>query len=240
MHKSSAIFMSAAMLAMLAACGEAQPSTGRYEVTGEVIALSGGDAGARGACVTCHGLEGEGDGNLVPRLAGLDPGYQLRQLANFAEGQRRHPQMVWIADHLDRPAREKVANYYAGLPVPEGSASAPDAGDCAAAELYLRGDRERGLASCASCHDPDGAGVGAGNPPLAAQPAPYLEAQLKAWANGERYGGDNTMTRISQLLTEAEMARLAGYSSALPGARGYPEPPETCPRTRRPDPNSGA
>ncbi|GMM92259.1 c-type cytochrome [Qipengyuania sp. MTN3-11] len=240
MRKLPPVFLNLLLPAVLAACSEAKPTTGRYEISGEVIALSGGDAGARGACVTCHGLEGQGDGNLVPRLSGLDPGYQLRQLEYFAEGQRRHPQMVWIADHLDWPAREKVSNYYARLPVPATAYSAPDAGDCAAAEVYLRGDPARGLASCASCHGTDGAGVGAGNPPLAAQPAPYLEAQLKAWANGERYGGDNTMTRISQLLTEREMARLADYSSALPGAGGYPGPPETCPRTRRPDPNNGA
>ncbi|PIW54801.1 MAG: hypothetical protein COW16_09200, partial [Sphingomonadales bacterium CG12_big_fil_rev_8_21_14_0_65_65_10] len=129
---------------------------------------------------------------------------------------------------------------YARLPVPEGASSRPDEGDCAAAELYQRGDPERDLASCASCHGADGEGVGAGNPPLAAQPAPYLEAQLKAWANGERYGGDNTMTRISQILTEAEMARLADYSSALRGASGYPALPEPCPRTHRPDPSNGA
>lgn len=240
MRKSSTTLTSAAMLAMLSACNEAELTTDRYESSGEVIAYSGGDAGARGACVTCHGLKGEGDGNLVPRLAGLDPGYQLRQLEYFSEGQRRHPQMVWIADHLDWPAREKVSNYYAQLPLPEGAAPAPDEGDCAAAELYHRGDPARGLDSCASCHGDRGGGRGVGNPPLSAQPATYLEAQLKAWANGERYGGDNTMTRISQLLTEAERARLAGYSSTLPGAFGYPEPPESCPRTRRPDPSNGA
>lgn len=240
MRNSSAILMGLSMLAALASCNEAEPTTDRYEITGEIIALSGGDAGARGACVTCHGLEGGGDGNLVPRLAGLDPGYHLRQLEYFAEGQRRHPQMTWIADHLDWPAREKVANYYAELAVPVGAASEALRQDCAAADLYLRGDPERGLASCASCHGADGAGVGLGNPPLAAQPAPYLEAQLNAWANGERYGGNNTMTRISRLLTKPEIARLAGYSSALPGASEYPAPPGSCPRTRRPDPNNGA
>ena len=241
MRKSSATFASLLLLAALSACTEAEPTTDRYEISGEVIALSGGDAGARGACVTCHGLNGEGNGALAPRLAGLDPGYHTRQLEYFAEGQRRHPQMTWIADHLDWPAREKLANYYAALPVPEGAATEPDAQDCTAANLYQRGDPSRGLASCASCHGADGAGVGQGNPPLAAQPAPYLEAQLRAWDAGERYGDpNNTMTRISQLLTETEMARLAGYSSALPGASGYPEPPASCPRTRRPDPRNGA
>lgn len=240
MGKMPATIASLLLLATLPACSAAEPNTNRYEISGEVIALSGGDAGARGACVTCHGLNGQGNGNEVPRLAGLDPGYHARQLEYFARGQRRHPQMTWIADHLDWPAREKVANYYAELPVPEGAASTPSAADCAAAQLYHEGDAQRGLPSCASCHGAQGAGVGQGNPPLAAQPAPYLEAQLKAWDSGERYGDpNNTMTRISQLLTEQEKARLAGYSSALSGASGYPAPPATCPQARRPYPRSG-
>lgn len=226
--------------ALLSACTAAEPREGPFETTGELIALSGADAGARGACISCHGLQGQGDGNLSPRLAGLDPGYFVRQMEYFASGQRRHPQMTWIANHIDWPARQKVARYYADLSVPAGAASEPSEGDCLSADLYQNGDPSRGLTSCASCHGENGAGVGQGNPPLAAQPAPYLEAQLKAWASGERFGDpDNSMTRISRLLTEDEMARLAGYSSALPGANGYPEPPAACPRIHRPDPRSG-
>lgn len=239
MRNLRAIVSTLAMPMLLAACSGPQPRQDRFEATGELIVLGGGDAGARAACVTCHGLQGEGDGNLSPRLAGLNAGYIARQMEHFASGQRRHPQMTWIAARLDWPARQKVAHYYAQLPGPESAASTPEGDHCAAAELYHQGDARRGLPSCASCHGDAGAGQGEGNPPLAAQPAVYLEAQLKAWESGERYG-DRDMLRISRLLTEEEMARLAGYSSALPGAIGYPEPPAACPRTRRPDPRSDA
>lgn len=229
------------LLLGLIACAENEPAQDRYEASGELIALSGADAGAAGACVSCHGLDGQGDGNLSPRLAGLDPGYFVRQLDYFANGRRRHDQMTWIADHLDWPARQKVARYYAGLPVPAGAGSVPQEEDCSAAQLYQHGDQERGLKSCASCHGENGAGVGPGNPALAAQPAAYLEAQLHAWASGERYDDPgNAMLQISQRLTATEMARLAGYSSALPGANGYPEPRATCPPARHPGPGSGA
>lgn len=222
-------------------CTQGEPAQDRFERTGELIALSGGDAGVSGACVTCHGLEGGGNGADAPRLAGLDPGYFVRQMEHFAQGQRRHPQMSTIANRLEWPARQNVASYYAALPIPAEAASEPSAEDCAAATLYHQGDPARDLPSCASCHGDNGAGIGQGNPPLAAQPAPYLEAQLKAWAAGERYGDANdAMLSISRLLTGAEMARLAGYSSALPGASGYPPPPAACPRTRHPDPRSGA
>ncbi len=215
-----------------------------FEQTGEIIALSGGDAGAQGACILCHGLKGEGDGNLVPRLAGLDRGYFARQMEFFAEGQRRHPQMAWIAGRLDWPARQKLADYYAELPVPEPDPRwQPDEAACspATAALYHRGDPSRGLQACAACHGADGMGVGAGNPPLAGQPAPYLAEQLRAWRSGKRHGDPlRAMTHVSRLLANEEVTALAGYSSALRGATSYPELPAACLQTRRPDPRSGA
>jgi cytochrome c553 len=227
---------------MLSACS-LQQEAGPFEQTGEIIALSGGDAGAQGACVLCHGLKGEGDGNLVPRLAGLDRGYFARAMEHYDAGQRQHPQMVWIAGRLDWPARQKLADYYAELPAPEADSNwRPDEGACspATAALYHLGDPSRGLEACATCHGVDGLGVGAGNPALAGQPAPYLAAQLRAWRKGERYGDPlGAMTHVSRLLADAELSALAGYSSALQGATTYPESPAACLQTRRPDPRSG-
>lgn len=227
-----------------AGCTEAEPTVDRFEATGELVALSGGDAGARGACITCHGLDGEGDGNLSPRLAGLNPGYIARQLENFSAGQRRHPQMVWIADHLDWPSRQKVADYFSQLPVPPVTRDAAlqyEPCNPQAVRLYHEGAPERGLPSCESCHGADGRGIGQGIPPLAAQPAPYLEMQLRHWRQGERYGDpDGAMQRISSLLHEEELRPLSRYASRLSDSTGSPELPEACPRTRRPDPRSGA
>ena len=228
-----------ALAVALAACTAPEPVEDRFEATGELIALSGGDAGAEGACVTCHGLRGEGDGVLVPRLAGLDPGYFARQMEFFARGQRRHPQMSWIAEQMDWPARQRLAGYYAELPMPAEAAASVE--DCAAAYLYLDGDAGRGIEPCAACHGTGGEGAGRGNPPLAGQPAPYLAAQLRAWRSGERYGDPlGAMTHVSRLLAEPEVDRLAGYSSALPGASANPALPATCLRERRSGPRSGA
>lgn len=221
-----------ALVALAGGCSLPQEA-GAFEQTGELLAFSGGDAGARGACVTCHGLRGEGDGDLVPRLAGLDRGYFARQMEFFAEGHRRHPQMAWIADRLSWPARQKLADYYAELPVPEPEpAWRPDEAACrpAVAALYHRGDTSRGLQACASCHGANGLGVGAGNPPLAGQPVPYLVAQLQFWRTGERYGDPlGAMTHVSRLLADEELRGVAGYSSALRGATTYPGLPAACP-----------
>jgi cytochrome c553 len=226
-------------LAALGACTAPEPVDDRFEATGELIALSGGDAGADAACVTCHGLRGEGDGHLAPRLAGLDPGYFARQLEFFARGQRRHPQMSSIAKRMDGPARQRLAAYYAELPVTAEASESAD--DCAAAVLYLEGDPERGIEPCAACHGTGGEGTGRGNPALAGQPAPYLAAQLRAWRSGERYGDPlGAMTHVSRLLAEAEVDRLARYSSALPGASANPGLPAACLQERRRDRGNGA
>jgi len=233
-------------LALAAAACSQEHRVAQFEQDGEVLAMGGGDAGATGACVLCHGLQGQGDGQLVPRLAGMDRGYFLQQLENYDNGARNHAQMTWIAGRLDNPARVKLADYYAALPVtaPVAQPAAGPVADCPApaiVALYHQGDPARGIEACATCHGDAGQGVGTGNPPLAGQPALYLAEQLKLWRTGKRYGDAlDAMTHVSRLLADAEVGPIADYSAALPGATPYPVPPATCPPARRPDPRSGA
>jgi len=42
-------------------------SDDRWSAGGELIAMSGGEGGARYACVSCHGARGEGNGFDAPR-----------------------------------------------------------------------------------------------------------------------------------------------------------------------------
>ncbi|MXO92665.1 c-type cytochrome [Erythrobacter arachoides] len=234
-----AIFRLLGGLAVCGAAGCTDPAIVEdpFDQTGELIAFSGGEAGALAACSTCHGVQGEGDGNLAPRIAGLDQGYALRQLEHFASGARKHPQMYRIATTLDGAAREKVTAYYAAMPydpAPNGAApgAAPD--QCAGATIYHDGVPSQGVASCASCHGADGLG-NAGNPPLAGQSAPYLAHQLDAWASGERYGDARAaMTAISRALHPTDRQAVAAYAARLADAGGDPALPETCLPERRP------
>lgn len=222
----------------VAGCSSPAITADPFEATGETIAFSGGAAGPEGACSTCHGTQGQGDGGLAPRLAGLDRGYALRQLEHFASGARRHPQMQRIAGKLDGEAREKVTAYYAAMDW--AGPLAGSATTCAAATLYHDGVPAKGIASCASCHGADGRGD-AGNPPLSGQPAPYLAYQLDAWAKGERYGdADGTMTAISRALHPADRQAVAAYAASLAGAGDDRSVRAACLRTRRPDRSGGA
>lgn len=235
------LFSLAAALCAGAACSGPSPLPDTFDRSGELIAYSGGARGAAGACATCHGLKGEGDGHLVPRLAGLDSGYLARQLEFYVHGQRAHPQMAAIASALTRDQRSLVAAYYAALPEPRAATASCAVPDPRAAALYQRGDARRGIASCASCHGADGRGAGLGYPPLAGQPASYLADQLDRWRSGRRYGDpQGVMTRISQRLKPAEVRTLAAYAATLsddPARRGSRA---ACPPARRADPRNGA
>lgn len=199
--------------------------------------MSGARAGAQNACFTCHGLDGGGDGAGVPRLAGLDAGYLQHQLEAYADGRRQDPSMRWVARQLTGTERLRVAHYYARLPfsspAPRQTPSPP--------QIFVAGDPGRNLPGCASCHGPDGLGIGAGIPPLAGQPSAYVAEQLELWRLGKRRSDPNAvMQNIARSLTPSEVAALAAYVSALPTAPRRPGSVEESPSERRSDPRSGA
>jgi cytochrome c553 len=222
-------------LMLMAACSpSARPGPSPFTSTGEVIALSGGRAGAEWACFRCHGLRGEGNGAGAPRLAAIGAGYMTRQLELYAEGPRKHAQMHRVAKSLNSRERLAVSSYYDRMPPPE-ERDVP----VVANALYHRGDPRRGIQACALCHGALGEGAGLGNPPLAGQPAPYLAAQHFAWRNGERYGDPlDVMLNISRRMTRAEIMAVSAYAAALPGATVRPESTAASPPTRRADPRN--
>lgn len=231
------LFASGVGALFLVGCSPAvdRVSADRFVATGELIALSGGYAGAPFACATCHGLDGSGNGAGAPRLSGLDPGYLHRQMEGYAAGLRKHAQMEHVAAKLTSEQRRTVSLHYATLPAPEPrpmpAAPAPD--------LWARGDPARGLQPCALCHGERGEGAGPGNPALGRQPAAYLSDQLRLWRSGERRNDpDNVMQRISRRLAPSEVPALAAYAGALPADPARPEFREAFPAAHRAGPRS--
>ena len=233
--KSIGLIAGTVAAALLSSCSAVEStSTDRFTATGELLALSGGRAGAANACFTCHGLDGLGDGAGSPRLAGLDPGYLERQLEAYADGRRQHVQMSWIAEQLLSEHRHALAGYYASMPYKPSAM--PQA---APPVLYVHGDPDRGLLSCASCHGLRGQGIGPANPPLGGQPAPYLAEQVDQWQRARRRNDPgNVMLHISQRLTPAEASALSAYAARLPGGPPSPGSPEAYPEAHRGGPRS--
>lgn len=236
MEVSAKLMLGGACALALIGCSPA-PVDSPYSRSGELLALSGGDGGPQAACHICHGMKGEGDGDLAPRLAGIERGYLTRQMNFFADGLRRNPQMHWIAKRLSPSEQEQVAGYYAEMAWETVPAPAPAAScDNAAARLYHLGDPARGVASCASCHGTAGEGTGRGNPAIAGQPARYIAAQLRHWREGQRYGDpQGEMLAAARSLHEGEIDALATYSANLRGSPGGLEFPAECLPPHHPD-----
>ncbi|MBB3991166.1 cytochrome c553 [Croceicoccus naphthovorans] len=166
----------------------------------------------------------------MPRIAGLDAGYIVRQLGFYADGQRMHPQMSWLAGKLDSAERLAVSAYYAQMPLPPVSrvGSAPGC-STSMARLYREGDPDRGLQACASCHGSQGQGVGLGNPSLTNQSARYIAEQLQRWRDGRRYGDAmGAMQKAAAGLRENEIRPLSDYIAGGPVPPDRPEFQEEC------------
>jgi len=183
----------------------------RYSASGELIAMSGGEGGARYACASCHGTRGEGNGFDAPRLAGLPAGYLQKQMEDYAAGLRAHEVMRDAARFLDSHERVRVAKHYASLPP---SAMPPATQEAIAARtpgLYAE--------ACLPCHGVEGVGTVNG-PPLNAQPAFYLIQQLQDWqVSKRRNDGNHVMLKVAQQLKPDQVRQLSLYLAQIPLAR---------------------
>jgi cytochrome c553 len=188
--------------------------------TGAAVAVHGT---ARGAppCIACHGAHGEGNAaNGSPRLADLPASYLRAQLSAFADGQRENPVMAPIARILSADEAQAVSLYFAGLPAPVFSNSAPVAVGPGAL-LALDGRWSAKLPPCVACHGPGGIGVGTSFPPLAGQPAPYLAAQLEAWQQSKRQPGPlGLMQAVARRLSPPDIAAVSRWFAAQPAGGG--------------------
>lgn len=190
-------------------------SEDRFGRSGELVAMSGGEGGARYACATCHGVRGEGNGFDAPRLAGLPAGYLQKQMEDFAAGLRPHAAMRDVARFLDSHERVQVANHYAAMPPQALAPATAETIDAATPALYAR--------TCQQCHGVDGVGTVNG-PPLNAQPAFYLTQQLQDWQVAKRRNdGDHVMLKVAQELKAGEVRQLSLYLARIPPRPASPD-----------------
>jgi cytochrome c553 len=189
-------------------------------ITCSAHAATQGDAAP---CMACHGTNGAGQAAAgVPRLAGLNVAYLLKQLNDFASGARSNPVMTPIATTLNTDERQALAVYYSKLPPPAAlavpnSASPLPADSIVATTLATRGRWSENIPACEQCHGPRGIGVGTHFPPLAGQPANYLAAQLRAWKQGQRRNDPlGLMQHIAEKLDDADIDAVANWFAVQP------------------------
>jgi cytochrome c553 len=203
-------------LALTTACTDRKtPSEDPWSRSGELIAMSGGQAGARYACATCHGVRGEGNGFDAPRIAGLPAGYLQKQMEDYAAGLRPHEVMRDVARFLDSHERVRVANHYAALPPQALPAATQEAIAPQTPALYAR--------ACQQCHGAEGVGS-ANGPPLNAQPAFYLIQQLQDWQLSKRRNdGNHVMLEVAQQLDAGQVRQLGLYLAQIPPRPATPD-----------------
>ncbi|MEW6166993.1 MAG: c-type cytochrome [Pseudomonadota bacterium] len=180
------------------------------------------EAGAAKAapCTACHGPAGNSSNPQWPKLAGQGSRYTYEQLKAFKDGTRSNPLMSPQAAALSDQDMRDLAAYFAQQPFSPGVA-AEDA-VAIAQPLYRAGDATRGIAACAACHLPTGAGVDASAfPRIGGQHAGYAAQRLAAYRDaalaGAKMPGGNfkIMAAVAAQLSDAEIEALASYINGL-------------------------
>jgi cytochrome c553 len=168
-----------------------------------------------GYCSRCHGGEGQGNaGKVIPALAGQRFTYLVRQLANFAGGERESSTMhgVAVQPAINDPQEWVNIAAYLNRLAPQtdtqiGSGNAMQLG--------------RGIfhEQCASCHGADASGDRAGFvPSLRHQHYAYLDKQMRKLADGYRHNADEDLVRFMRSFDERDMSGTADYLSRLQGS----------------------
>lgn len=165
-------------------------------------------------CQGCHAEDGTSLSTMVPKLAGQNAAYIVKQVGNFQAGMRKHATMNDLAVTVNDAELADVAAYFAGLDKMKGDGSA---GDPVGKNLFLNGDPSRKIVSCANCHGQDGKGLKPNPsmiPVIGGQNKDYLLKQLTNFRSGDRNNSlGGVMNGMTESLTDAELESLAEYIS---------------------------
>lgn len=174
-------------------------------------AIAGSWPQLNGACLTCHGFDGNTLTQLYPRLAGQPADYLRGQLNAFASGQRNNPIMSSLAINLSPDEIEQLSTYFAAQPALPNSTFKADPQQRALGEQLAK------AGNCVACHGAELQGQ-AVFPRLSGQGYDYLVKQLKDFKNGKRTDATGAMAPIVASLSEQDMTNLAAYLASHQGA----------------------
>lgn len=171
-------------------------------------------------CAACHGTDGNSPAAVNPSLAAQHPEYTYKQLKNFKPqggkpAERNNGVMAGMVANLSDDDMKNLAAYFASQ-----KAKPRAARDAALAKqgeaIYRGGVPAKGVAACASCHAPNGAGIPAQFPRISGQHAEYSAAQLKAFRTGQRANDAGQMMRgVAARLTDQEINAVSEYIAGL-------------------------
>lgn len=194
---SSAVAFDVATLRLLA---EADPARG------EALAKSQ-------RCHRCHGDAGVSEDPEDINIAGMSSSYAYKQLTDYRDKKRDSRDMYKTVRELDARQLADLAAWYATLE--PAQAAADHNRDPEVLRLVFKGDPERMIKACASCHGRKGRGGQFDHPALAGQHRAYLVLSLNEFREGDRENDIYArMRHIAEALTEEEIEGLAAYYAA--------------------------
>jgi cytochrome c553 len=173
------------------------------------------------ACAPCHGDKGQGTSDVYfPRLAGKPAGYLSNQLLAFKYGRRKYPPMNYLLEFLPDRYLQEMAEHFASQRPPfppvapsEVSEQVQQHGQA----LVTRGDPQRQIPACGSCHGPALTGMEPGIPGLLGLRANYISAQLGGWRYGTRTAkAPDCMQQVAARLTEVDVTAVAAWLASRP------------------------
>ena len=168
-------------------------------------------------CLSCHGVAGASNVPSQPILSAQYAEYIAAQLHDYRDGSRNNAIMSPLAANLsDDDIADLSAYLSAQQPVIAGAVnlSLAQSGE----KLYRGGNIELGIAACAACHGPTGAGILPHYPRLSGQYAEYIAATLREYAANTRQSDKSrgaAMNSIAAKLSEEQINALAAYISGL-------------------------
>lgn len=175
--------------------------------------LAKGSASYGAVCVACHAADGNSTTPANPKLAQQHPEYLVKQLQEYKSGKRKNAIMQGMAASLSDDDMRNIAYWLASQKAKEGFAS--DAELVKLGErIYRGGLADRGIASCAGCHSPNGAGIPSQFPHIAGQHSEYTETQLRHFRDGTR-ANNPQMAGVAAKMTDREIKAVSDYIAGL-------------------------
>jgi cytochrome c553 len=157
-------------------------------------------------CAACHGASGNSINPHVPSIAGQPKLFLENQLILFREELRRSEQMLPIVKGMKDPEIIQIAEHFAKLPAKSMERGSADK------SLVQRGTQRAKELRCGICHLADFSGQNQ-IPRLAGQRETYLEAEMRAYRDGKRTGGDTIMAAALYGVSDADLKALAHFLS---------------------------
>jgi cytochrome c553 len=169
-----------------------------------------------GACMACHGADGNSPSDAFPKIAGQGAKFLEKQLHAFKSGSRKNALMESQVAELSDQDIANIAAHYSGQTMSQNEAK--NEALARGKTLFLGGDTGKNLPACMACHGPNGAGnAAAGFPRIGGQHATYIAAQLVNFAKGgnSQDAAREMMEDIAVRMSADDIAAVSNYASGL-------------------------